>query len=249
MPSRVITTCVLDMETMQWVFVEEIPYYGNWDYCLGGATEGEKGIAKDEAEFMSNLQGEQATQFANEQQAQQQIQAAWSPIIAGGPYQYGFSTAEDQQLQQNIVNQGAEATANSINATELREQQQSGGAATAPTGAQTALEAQVRQTGAQSTATNLANEKLAGYEQGSKLFSEATGAEQSVAQLANPNAYAGAATSAGNAALDAQQVMQQANANSLGMKLLGGVVGGLGSASSPLNTSGSPVLNAVGGML
>jgi hypothetical protein len=223
---RVITKCVLDLETLKWVFIETIPYNGNWAYCLGGATAGEKGIASDEAEFMSNLQGEQATQFANEQQAQQQIQSAWSPIVAGGAYQYGFSTAEDQQLQQNIVNQGAQATANTENAALLREQQQTGGAQSAPTGAQAAINAQVAATGAQQTATNLANEKLAGYEQGSKLFSEATGAEESVAQLANPNAYAGAATSAGNAALDAQQVMQQANANSLGSKLLGGAISG-----------------------
>ena len=120
--------------------------------------------------------------------------------MAGGAYQYGFSTAEDQQLQSNIVNQGAEATQNTENAALLREQQQSGGASTAPTGAQDAINAQVAATGAQSTATNLANEKLAGYEQGSKLFSEGTQAEEQVASLANPNAYASSATDASKAA-------------------------------------------------
>lgn len=221
---RLITKCVLDMETMRWVFVEEIPYNGNWAYCLGGASKGEKGIAADESEFMSNLQGEQATQFANEQTAQNQIQQAWSPIVKGGAYQYGFSTAEDQALQSNIENQGAQATANTENAALLREQQQSGGAQSAPTGAQAAINAQIAATGAQSTATNLANEKLAGYERGAQLFSEGTQAEEQVANLANPTGFAESATNAGKAAIDAQSVIDQANANSLGSKLLGAAI-------------------------
>lgn len=228
MPNRIITKCVMDMETLQWIpeLEESIPYSGIWAQALGGATKGEKGDAAAESTFMENLQGEQSQQFSQEQQAQQQVQKAWAPIVAGGAYQYGFSTAEDQQLQQNIVNQGAQAVQNTENASLLREQQESGGAQTAPTGADAAINAQVAATGAQSTATNLANEKLAGYEQGSKLFQEGTAAETSVAELANPSGYAGAATGAAGAANQGQQIVNTANANSLTSKLLGGVVGG-----------------------
>ena len=229
MPDRIITKIVWDMETWEVLERVEIPYSGIWHYCLGGASAGEKGDAADESEFMASLKDEQSQQFAQEQEAQQIVQSAWAPIAKGGAYQYGFSTAEDQAQQSAIVNAGAEAVTNTENAAQLREQQQSGGAATAPTGASEAINAQIAATGAQSTATNLGNEKLAGYEQGSKLFSEATGAEEDVAKLSDPTGYASAETGAANAANSLNQTVDTANANSLTSKLLGGAItGGVG---------------------
>ena len=74
MRSRVTTRIVWDMETWEVLEHEYFPYNGIWDYVLGGASAGEKGIAKDETEFMSSLQGEQSQQFSQEQQAQQEVQ-------------------------------------------------------------------------------------------------------------------------------------------------------------------------------
>lgn len=241
MRDRVTTKIVWDMETWEVLEHITIPYSGIWAECLGGldgmfgATGADKGIANSERDFMDALQNEQSTQFGQEQQAQQEVQKAWDPIVKGGAYQYGFSTAEDAALQSDIVNKGAEATANTENAALLREQQQSGGAATAPTGAQAAINAQIAATGAQSTASNLANEKLAGYEQGSKLFSEATGAEEDVAKLADPTGYAGAANNSGSNALNSQKYVDTMNANSLTSKLLSGAVeGGVSAATGGL---------------
>src|SRR5271169_6080209 len=150
---KIITKAVLCLDTMQWIpaLEESYLYSGPLDLCLGGATKGEKGIATDEETFLENMQGEQQTQFQNEQTAQNQIEKAWSPIVAGGAYQYGFSTAEDEQLRGNIVNAGATATQNTENAALLREQQATGGAGGGPSGATQALNAQIAATGAQST--------------------------------------------------------------------------------------------------
>jgi hypothetical protein len=233
---KVITKAVLSLETMEWIpeLEESYLYSGPLDLCLGGATSGEKGIATDEETFLQNMQAEQQTQFQNEQTAQNQIQQAWSPIVAGGAYQYGFSTAEDQQLQNNIVNAGAQATENTENAAQLREQQATGGAGGGPAGGTEALNAQIAATGAQQTATNLGQEKELGYQTGRQLFEQGTGAEEAVAGLSSPTSYASSANSAAGEAMSGQQVLDAANANSLLSKVVGGAVGAIPGVGSSI---------------
>lgn len=229
MPRCIITiNPILDMETLEWVSNDGIYFYdGPVVGFLGGASSAENANAKSEQEFMQTLQSEQQTQFANEQLAQQQVQKAWAPIVAGGAYQYGFSTAEDAQLQKNIEERGAQATENTENAALLREQQASGGANAGPAGATEALNAQIAATGAQSTATALGQEKELGYQTGRENFLAATEGETKVAELANPTGYAGEATGAAGAENQAQNIVDTANANSLTSKLLGGIAGGI----------------------
>jgi hypothetical protein len=224
---RIITiNPTLDMETLEWVSNDGVYLYdGPIVDFLGGASSGDNADAKSEREFMQTLQGEQQTQFANEQEAQQQVERAWAPIVAGGAYQYGFSTAEDARLQEDIITRGAEATTNTENAALLREQQESGGANAGPSGATEALNAQIAATGAQSTATALGQEKELGYETGRQNFETAVGGETQVAELANPSGYANAATGAAGVTNTAQSTVDAANANSLTSKLLGGVLG------------------------
>lgn len=230
---RVITKCVLNIESNKWTNEEYYFYDGPWELCLGtvkrmfsGATPEDTSLAKSQKQFMETLQNEQNIQFANEQEAQNAIQSAWSPIIKGGAYQYGFSTAEDQNLISQIESGGATATENAVNAQQLREQQMSGGADVLPSGAQSAIEAQQRELGAQATATNLLQEKELGYQVGRENFAKATGAEEAVANLANPTGYAGAASEAAKNAQTSQQHVDTMNANSLTSKLLGGAIGG-----------------------
>lgn len=255
---KVVTKCILDVESNKWTYEESYMYDGPWARALqalpaaisggaaiagaifggGGASSQDKAIAKDQYQFMQELQNEQGTQFANNQEALTTIKNAWEPIAKGGAYQYGFSTAEDQALQSQIENAGATATENSVAAQQLREQQQSEGAAVMPSGAQEAIEAQQREVGAQKTATNLGQEKELGYQVGRENFAQATSAEEAIANLSNPAAYAGAATSAGEAALGSQKNVDTANANSLTSKVLGGIIGGAGNLDT---TGGSSV--------
>lgn len=221
---RLITKSILDMETLQWVYEESCPYNGLWEWALG-VMDATKTMAKEQTMFMETLMAEQSTQFANEQEALTTVKNAWEPIAKGGAYQYGFSTAEDQALQSQIETAGATATANSVAAQQLREQQQTGGASVLPTGAQSAIEAQQRELGAQATAANLGKEKELGYEVGRENFAKATSAEEAIAGLANPPSFANAEAGSMSAFNELNNSINAMNANSLTGKILGGVIG------------------------
>lgn len=184
---------------------------------------------KSDAQFQQTMANEQQTQFANEQDAQNQLKTAWDPIIKGGEYQQGFSTGENANLVSGIENTGATATTNTENAALLREQQASGGAQTMPTGASAAINAQVAETGAQKTAEQLNQEQEQNYATGRENFLNATKGEATIASLADPNAYAKSTNAAEGNVLDANKVAAQEQAQGMGQKLLGGAItGGLG---------------------
>lgn len=213
---------------------------GFFSNLLGGSTSEDNALAKEGAQNFESISNEQHNMFALDQQALNAVNSAWSPILKGGPFQYGFSTAEDQNLQDLIENQGELGTEHSVAAQQLRQQQLSGGADVLPTGASMATEATARELGAQQTATNLAQEKELGYQTGRENFQNATKATEDVASLSNPVGFADASTSAGGLALSGQKQVDQMNANSLTSKLLGGAIsGGVGAllGASPLSGS------------
>jgi hypothetical protein len=215
---------------------------------MGGPSASAKANESAQAAFYTQMTSEQTQMFASQTALLSQIQAVSAPILAAGPNQYGFSAAEDAALQDTIINQGAKATADTVNATKLQQTQATGGTNLLPTGAGEELTANAEILGAQSTATNLANEKLAGYQQGNQNYGQALSALSGVAGLESPTSYATAATGAGNASTGATELADSERSTLLS-SLLGGVIGGLGSASSPLNTSGNAVLNGIGGVL
>ena len=188
---------------------------------VGGASSAQNAEATGTEQFMQAMQQEAETQFPEEQAYQQSLGTAGQQLMAGGPNAFGFSTGENAALVSGIQNAGATATANTEAASQLREQQASGGAQTMPTGAQAALNAQVAATGAQNTASQLGQERLAGYQAGRANYQMGVGETESAAGLANPTGYSGAANEAGNTAVGAENAVQQANANSLTSKLVG----------------------------
>jgi hypothetical protein len=219
---------VLDIETLQWVSNDGVyEYDGPTIRFDGGASGAAKENETAQSDFYNAMTSEQATTFGEAQDILNNQQTAWNPVLAAGPYQFGFSTAEDDALKADITNEGATATTNTENAALLREQQASGGANAGPSGATEAINAQVAAEGAQSTAASLSKEKLAGYEQGSNLFSEASNALSNTAQLENPVGTAGATTGAGQGSTSAINLVDTENANSLVNKVIGGVAGGI----------------------
>jgi hypothetical protein len=239
---RIYTKSVLDMETLQ--FIPELAEFYEYpdgsplEYCDGGASGAAQANEAAQTAFYKNMTQEQQTTFGESQDILNNLKSAWSPILAAGPYAYGFSTAEDQALRADIENLGAQATTNTVAAQQLREQQQSGGADVLPTGAQAAVETEARELGAQKTAAALSQERLAGYEQGSRLFSEASGALGQTAGLENPVGTANAAIGAGQSATSAINLVDTEQANSLLNKAIGGAIGGAISGGEMLATGG-----------
>jgi len=204
---------------------------------FGGANSTQKSEATGTQQFMQAMQQEAQTQFPEEQAYQQALGTAGQQLMAGGPNAFGFSTGENANLVSNIENAGAQATQNTENAALLREQQASGGAQTMPTGGEAALNAQVAATGAQKTAEQLGQEREAGYQAGLEKYKLGAAEVGEAAQLANPTGYAGAANESAGQALNAENAVQQANANSLTSKLVGA---GIGAAASWLTKPGTP---------
>lgn len=195
---------------------------------------------------MNQLQGEQQSAFANNQAALSAVSSAWAPVLAGGSIPYGYSPGLDSLLKSNIVNQGATATTNAENASQLQQLQKSGGApgAAAP-GSQAAINAEIEAKGQQSTAQNLSNEKIAGYEQGETNLKDATSAELGVAGGQNDVGLAGASTQSGDLAASAAEAAWQENQTSSPAAIIGdigaaaGDVGKIAGAVSGIGDIGS----------
>jgi hypothetical protein len=225
---KVITKATLDLCTMQWLpeLEESYEYSGPLALCDGGASGAAKANETAQNAFYDSMTNEQSTTFGESQDILSNLKNTWTPVLAAGPYQYGFSTGEDATLRGDIVNAGQIAETNTENAALTREQQESGGASTMPTGGQAAVNAQVAAEGAQATAASLSKEKLAGYQQGSNLFAEASNALDETAQLENPVGTANATTGAGTASTGAINLVDTENANSTLNKVIGGAIGG-----------------------
>lgn len=178
-----------------------------------------------QANFYTEMTQEQSTVFQQQQDLLAQIQSISLPILAKGPNQYGFTPQEDALLQGTIENAGAQATANAVNAAELRNTQATGGDNVLPTGAEQEIVANANILGEQQTATNLANEKLAGFQAGNQLYTQALNSLMGVGSQLNPTGYASTAVGAGNAATGATELQASESSNLL-QSILGGVIQG-----------------------
>jgi hypothetical protein len=233
---------VLDMATLKWVASDgTYEYEGPVDLFEGTSDEAKANEVAQTA-FYKQMTQEQQTAFGEDQQLLQQIQGVSLPILAKGPLQYGYSPQVDELLQGYIKSQGAQATASTINATELQQRQATGGAP-APAGANAEIEAAANELGAQSTASQLSQEKLSGFAAGQQLYGQALNALTGEQSLLNPAQYAGAATGAGSAATGAINLADSERSNLL-QSVLGGALGsaaqiGLGQAGTAVSQLGS----------
>lgn len=219
---RITRNPVLDIATLTWVGNDGVEDYAGPVVYLKG---GKKTLAAAQQNFFYETVRQQELMFGAQTELFNQIRAATEPILAKGPQQYGFTPEQDALLRGEITDAGARATANVVGATQLREQQRTGGASVLPTGAGAELEERARIVGAQETAGRLSAEKLAGFDAGNKLYAQALGALSGVAQLQDPSRYTSAAAGQGTAATSASA--QQGSG--IG-GIIGSVLGGVGSA-------------------
>lgn len=207
---------------------------------MGGPSDQAKANEAAQTAFYDTMTQEQKAVFGESQGIFNMINGATSAILAKGPNQYGFTPEEDSLLRGQITAQGATATANAVNATELAARQSRGGAP-APTGSDAAIQAEAEVVGGQKTAQALSEEKLAGYQAGRDLYSQALGALTGEQSLLNPVGTAGAATGAGQGATSAINLADSERSTLL-QSLLGGLVqGGIGAATGGLGTAVSKI--------
>jgi hypothetical protein len=238
---RITINPVLDIETLRWVSNDGIYEYDGPVLRFEGESADAKANEAAQTAFYKSVTAQQSQIYGEQQELYNTVIGATAPIIAKGPQQYGYTPAVDALLQTYIKDTGEQAETNTINATELKERQEAGGAAVLPTGANAQIEADVRATGEQSTATNLAQEKLSGYQAGSALYNQALSALSGV--TGNPTQYTSAATGAGTSATGAINLADSERSNLLqtilggaSSAVVGGMTGGLGTAVSKIGS-------------
>lgn len=207
---------------------------------MGGPSSEAKANEQAQTDFYKATVAQQEQTFSAQKELLDQIKAITLPILSAGPQQYGFTPEEDSLLRSQITEGGAKSLSDTVNATRLRELQQSNGASLLPTGASLQAEESARILSEQQTSQALTNEKLAGYAQGNQLYTQALSALSGVAQMQSPTTFSSAATGAGSNATGAVNL-----ADSERSSILSSILGGVISGGTALATGGASKLLSI----
>jgi hypothetical protein len=206
-----------------------------------GATQQQTQISDAQQQFYTTLTSQYNTVFGQNQAITGALTSAFTPILAAGPSQTGFSPSETNALQtqntQNVATnyaQAQKATADVLAA-------QGGGNTLLPSSVNANILAQNTNQAAAARATGQNTITQANYAQGYQNWQTAANVLGSTAGLLNPTSYSGAATGAGTAAsTSAYQIAQAANSPwNAAFGALGSLAGGATGASLVNNMFGS----------
>lgn len=206
-----------------------------FEYCgpvseAKGASQQEKDLNKQQAEFYKTMTADYEAQFAKQSAVIDAINKVAQPILAAGPGQYGFAPAEDTAYR----TQASEGTAANYQAAKKAVGEQlataGGGNEFLPSGAADQINAQVDTAAAADESNKALQITEAGYAKGAQNYAEAANMESQAAGLINPLGYSGAATSAGSSAFQGADTIQQQDSAASPWGAIGGLLGGAASA-------------------
>jgi hypothetical protein len=212
-----------------------------------GASSSQNEIAQQQQQNFQTLQNQAGQVFGQSSQIFNQLNSAFSPILAAGPGQPGYTPAELSNLQSQAVTQGGIATRNAEQAAGERSAAQGGGTAVLPSGATLDMNANIAEAGAANTANSLAQINLNNAALGRQNWMQAAGVLAGAPSVyGEANSFNAGGTGAGQAAMGGASTVQQANQEGIN-DALGVVEAGAGVASAALcPAEGSPYLMADG---
>lgn len=193
------------------------------------ASDTQTNLENEQASFYSTLQTQDTTEFGEDQGILNQIQSTYSPILAAGPNQYGFSTAETNDLNTQANEGVATDYANANKALQENNAAAGGGNTYLPSGVAEQQEGALDASAASQQATEQLQIQQAGYTQGQTNFNEATSALEGTAGLLNPDGTASVANTAGTA--EGTTANQIVNENESWMAPLIGAAGAIGAGA------------------
>ena len=224
----------------RYIIVRDVrrPFFGQLAFAKGASAQ-QTDLANSQQNFYNQLSSNYAQQFQNQNAILGTLQNSLNPIVQAGPNQYGFSTAETNNLNSQALQGTGQQYANASKALGQQQAAQGGGNSYLPTGAQAQQQSSLAAGAANQASNQLMGVKQAGYQQGYNQYQSAIGQLGGVAGMYSPTSYAGAATGAGSAAANtANQVNQENNAASP-WNLVGGILGGaVGGGLGNLDTTG-----------
>ena len=154
------------------------------------------------------------------------VVGAFSPIVASGPNQHGFSAPEKAALDSQAITQTGQAYQNASQAVKEANAAVGGGNMALPSGAEIGRNLEVADSAAAQTAGELSQIDQADWAQGRQNFFQAAGGLESAPGVFNPATGAGgAATGAGSAA--SQTADQIAQENNSWVSAVTGALGGI----------------------
>jgi hypothetical protein len=195
-----------------------------------GPSSSEKAIQASSQSFGTQMQANYGTLFAQQQDVLKSINRSLNPVVSAGPSQRGFSSAETSALQTKAINDASAATRNAQQAARTYGAGEGGGASSGITsGITKQIEGAIASQGAQAEGAQLNQIESADWNQGNQNYWRAQGALQGVAGLENPNATAGTAVGANNAAFQQASQISTEN-NALGQDIAGFASAAIGAA-------------------
>lgn len=166
-----------------------------------GSTSGQTQVSNEENQFYSTLTSQYNTVFGESQEITGALTKAFTPILAAGPSQTGFSPGETNALEtQNNEStatnyaQAQKATANILAA-------RGGGDTLLPSSVNANLLAQNANAAAAQRSQGENAITQANYQQGYQNWAQAASVLGSTAGLVSPTAFGGMTTGAGTAAM------------------------------------------------
>jgi hypothetical protein len=193
-----------------------------------GASSAQVGLQNAQISFYNEMTADYQQTYSQNQQILKSLTASFSPILAAGPNQEGFSSAELQSLESSATTGVGQNYAAAQKALAIQQGAQGGGNSFVPSGANSEMRGQLAQSAAQQESSEQLGIQQADYQTGQQNYWQAAGALGGVANAYNPTGYSGAATGAGGAASTTANEVEQAN-NSW-MQLAAGALGATGSA-------------------
>lgn len=181
---RVTTKIVFDADgnVLEHEFYE---YTGPVARCCGPSSQ-MKQINQQVQSFATNQIDNAAQIFGDASQIFNTLNGAYSKIIAGGPSQEGWSAAESNAVNSQIIDQAAVSARNEKAAAGNAISAIGGGNTVSPSGLATAVTLSTNQAVEQAKAQQLENATIANYQAGNQNFWNASTREGQLPNVFNP---------------------------------------------------------------
>lgn len=210
-----------------------------------GSTAAQNQIEQSQQNFMNQVQQQAGSVFGSSSQVFKDLMNTFTPTVAAGPNQQGFSPAELSNLNSQAITQTGRAYKNAKEALGDQFAAQGGGNTVNPSGAQVGADLNLAEGAANQTANELGGINAANWETGRQNYQTAVKGMMGATDVFNPSTgMANAGTGAGEAAANtANQIAQENNSwvsavtGALG-SIAGSAMGGLGGSLFRSGSSG-----------
>ena len=225
---EIFTKVVIDIFSGKILEQESFVYEGPIELACGPSSQQKQVFQEQNSAYQQAMQQAQQI-FGNSSQIFQQLTSAFSPIVAAGPGQEGYTPAEKANLESQAITTTGQQYKNASQAAGERISAAGGGGnALLPSGTTAAVQGNIATQGAAQTANQLADIRTQSANLGRQNWLSAAGILSGAPGVFNPSTSAtSAGTGAGETAGTTANQITQANQSWMNLvaPILGGIAG------------------------